>query len=47
VGALVAGDVDQRLAEVHAHDLVEPVGQGQGVAARPAPGVQGPTAAAG
>jgi len=33
MGALVAGDVDQRLAAVDAHDLIEAVGQGQGVAA--------------
>ena len=33
VRALVAGDVDQWLAAVDAHDLVEAVGQAQGVAA--------------
>jgi hypothetical protein len=33
VGALAAGEVDQWLADVDAHDLVEPVGQGLGVAA--------------
>ena len=35
-----AGEVDQRLAAVDADDLVEPVGQSQGVAARSAAGVQ-------
>jgi hypothetical protein len=33
VGARAASDVDQWLAAVDAYDLVEPVGQGQGVAA--------------
>jgi hypothetical protein len=36
-----AGEVDQRLAAVDAHDHVEAVGQGQGMAARSAAGVQG------
>jgi hypothetical protein len=31
VRALAAGDIDQWLAAVDAHDLVEAVGQGQGV----------------
>jgi hypothetical protein len=33
VGALVAGEIDQRLVAVHAHDVAEPVGQGHGVTA--------------
>ena len=41
VGSGAAGDVDQRLAAVDAHDLVEPVGQSQGVATRSTAGVQG------
>ena len=47
MGALVAGEGDEGLADVHAHDLVEPVGQGQGVAAGPAAGVQGAPTPAG
>lgn len=44
VAAPPAGDVDQRPAEVDAHDLVETVSQRQGVAAGAAAGVQGPPA---
>jgi hypothetical protein len=46
MGSGAAGEVDQRLAAVDAHDLVEPVGQSQGVAARSAAGVQGAPALA-
>jgi hypothetical protein len=47
VGSGAAGQVEQRLAAVDAHDLVEAVGQGQGVAARSAAGVQGASAVIG